>query len=104
MMTRTQFLLLKLSEECVEVAQRAAKQMQFGRNEIQKDQSLTNSERLVGELRDLAAVVNLLEKEGELPRMGSHEWDKGIEEKYEKWKSISGIHDSSAWSNQRGPI
>jgi hypothetical protein len=58
--------------------------MQFGRNEIQKDQSLTNSERLVGELRDLAAVVNLLKKEGELPWMGSHEWNKGIEEKYEK--------------------
>ena len=83
-MTRTQFLLLKLSEECVEVAQRAAKQMQFGRNEIQKDQFLTNSERLAGELADLAAIINLLEKEKELVWIGPAEWNKRMDEKYKK--------------------
>ena len=47
MMNLEQFYLLKLAEERSEVAQRAQKQMQFGKNEIQKDQALTNS-RLVG--------------------------------------------------------
>ena len=47
MMNLEQFYLLKLAEERSEVAQRALKQMQFGKNEIQKDQALTNS-RLVG--------------------------------------------------------
>ena len=40
-MTKTQFLLLKLAEECAEVAQRAIKQIQFGKDERQKDRKIT---------------------------------------------------------------
>lgn len=66
-MTKKQFLLLKLIEECVEVAHRASKQLQFGKNEIQKDQPETNAYRLKGELLDLLALVNLLQQESEIP-------------------------------------
>jgi NTP pyrophosphatase (non-canonical NTP hydrolase) len=56
-MTKQQFLLLKLSEECMEVAQRASKQIQFGKDEVQKDQLKTNQARLKDELLDLFALV-----------------------------------------------
>ena len=65
-MTKQQFLLLKLSEECAEVAQRCSKQIQFGKDEKQKNQELTNKQRLSGELLDLLAVANLLAECGEV--------------------------------------
>ena len=40
MMNLEQFYLLKLAEECSEVAQRALKQMQFGKNENSRDLGL----------------------------------------------------------------
>jgi cell division protein FtsB len=66
MMTRAQFFLLKLSEECAEVSQRALKQIQFGKDEIQKDQPMTNEQRLRSELTDLIAVMRILIEQGEL--------------------------------------
>lgn len=79
-MTVRQFLLLKLIEECAEVAQRASKQMQFGAEqsqakdyvylgktkEVTTEMMLTNSKRLEGEIKDLVGVVFLLQKTGEL--------------------------------------
>lgn len=73
MLNEAQFLLLKLSEECAEVAQRAAKQMQYGRDEIQKDQPLTNGQRLREELNDLLGVVDMLEDVGEVSRANRNE-------------------------------
>lgn len=67
-MTRAEHLLVKLSEECAEVSQRAAKALRFGLTEVQLGQDLDNTARLVGELLDLAAVVTLLQHEGLLPR------------------------------------
>lgn len=67
MMDRRQYLLLKLAEECVEVAHRCSKQMQFGKDEIQPGQSETNAERLRSEFNDLVAVAEMLIQEGELP-------------------------------------
>ncbi len=68
MMTRKQYLLLKLSEECAEVSQRCSKQIQFGRDEIQKSRgnTLTNDERLTGEITDLCAVIQMLNRCGEI--------------------------------------
>jgi hypothetical protein len=59
-LTNEQFLLTKLAEECNEVGQRALKQMQFGRDEVQPGQPLSNAERLVGEISDLLATVQFL--------------------------------------------
>jgi hypothetical protein len=66
MMTKRQLLLLKLAEGCAEVAQRAAKQMQFGKYEIQPGQDLTNATRLTSEIVDLFAVIDLLANADEL--------------------------------------
>jgi NTP pyrophosphatase (non-canonical NTP hydrolase) len=79
MMTRRQYYLLKLIEECQEVSQRAAKSMQFGKDQTQAgdgqslsarkaepEHFLTNVERLSGELNDLLAVATVLEGMGEL--------------------------------------
>jgi hypothetical protein len=80
-MTKKQFLLLKLSEECAEVAQRCSKQIQFGRDEKQKDQDKTNGERLKGELLDLISIWALLEQMGEVPHFSEDEIDLAIENK-----------------------
>ncbi len=66
-LNRTEYLLVKLAEECGEVAQRATKALTFGVHEIQKDQPHTNSERIMQEMVDLAAVVGMLQDEGVLP-------------------------------------
>ena len=82
MMNLEQFYLLKLAEECSEVAQRALKQMQFGKNEIQKDQALTNSMRLRAELNDLLSVIKILEEMSEIPHV--HDLDEYIKRKRAK--------------------
>ncbi len=61
MLSIRQIYLTKLAEECAEVAQRCAKSMQFGANEIQKDQDRTNAQRLRDEVEDLLAVISLVE-------------------------------------------
>lgn len=79
-MTREQFILLKLSEECAEVSQRAIKQIQFGAHQIQKgnevkdgvaapdkEAGLTNGQRLDNELTDLIIMADLLRAAGQIP-------------------------------------
>jgi hypothetical protein len=66
---REQFLLVKLAEECAEVAQRAIKQIQFGKLEVQTGQQLTNAERLKQELIDLRNIVRLLQFYKEVPEI-----------------------------------
>lgn len=68
-MTRTEHLLVKLMEESAEVTQRCAKVLRFGLLEIQpakegQPANENNSDRLVGELLDLFAVVQMLERCG----------------------------------------
>lgn len=67
MMTRTQYLLNCLAEECAEVAQRASKAARFGLDEAQldlpEDFGLTNAVRIEHELADLLAVYNMLQFE-----------------------------------------
>jgi hypothetical protein len=66
-MSMEQLYLLKLAEECGEVAHRAMKAMQFGMDEIEHDHEDTNQERLLAELVDLAATVDLLRNAEVLP-------------------------------------
>lgn len=79
-MKREQFLLNKLAEECVEVAQRALKQVQYGANQVQKgnevkdgiappneEAGLTNAQRLLNEIVDFAILVDLLHDAKQLP-------------------------------------
>ena len=60
-MNVTESLLFTLAEECAEVSQRASKAARFGLQEVQPGQMLTNRERIVQELNDLWAVVEMLD-------------------------------------------
>lgn len=60
MLTIQQYRLLKLAEECAEVAQRCSKQIQFGADEVQPGQILSNAERLRDELLDLFMWAKIL--------------------------------------------
>lgn len=65
-LTKQQYLLGCLAEECAEVTQRITKILRFGLHNIQEGQDLTNEKRLVYELNDLLAVIALLEDVGEV--------------------------------------
>lgn len=67
-MTRTEYLLTKLAEECCEVAQRATKAQCFGISEIQPTQGYTNAERIMDELVDVRVIVLMLQEDGILPQ------------------------------------
>lgn len=66
-LTETEHIIAILSEECDEVSQRALKALRFGVDDIQAGQELTNKERLIYELCDLMAVVEMLQEIDVLP-------------------------------------
>lgn len=84
MLTLRQFYLTKLAEECNEVAQRALKQVQFGRDEIQPGQDQTNGERLLDEIIDLATISRILVVIREIEQLSAHDADKKSLLKLEK--------------------
>ena len=55
-MTNWQHALLKMMEEAAEVQQLCSKCMQFGMDEKQPGQDLTNRQRLESEIRDFQAA------------------------------------------------
>lgn len=59
-------LLICLTEELCEIGQRVCKSQRFGLNEIQFGQLSTNEERIVYELADLEAVIEMLNEHGVL--------------------------------------
>lgn len=83
-MNRGQFLLLKLAEECTEVGQRALKQIQFGRDEAQVGQPLTNAQRLKNEILDLVIMVDLLQESFEVPIWSKKEYKQAMKNKKQK--------------------
>lgn len=64
MLDKRQHRLLKLMEECNEVAHRASKQILFGKHEVQAGQDWTNAERLRAEVMDLLLCIRFCEREG----------------------------------------
>lgn len=67
MMTREQYLLIQMAEECNEIAQRCIKAARFGLHEVQPGQYKTNARRIFEEVCDFEAVKGMLEEEGSLP-------------------------------------
>src|SRR3546814_11349973 len=63
-MNYDEYLLDVAAEECSEIAQRISKALRFSLGEVQPGQALTNAERIVGELVDLKAIVEMLEERG----------------------------------------
>ncbi|SRR6266478_1806189 len=69
-----QFYLLKLAEECSEIAQQACKQIQFGHYATSVSGKIyNNTELLRGEVNDLLAVLDVLTDLGELPEISPME-------------------------------
>lgn len=83
-MEKHQFLLLKLSEECAEVSQRAIKQIQFGALEVQTGQGKDNAERLHDELVDLLCIIKMLIDDREISSFDIKLFRDRFEQKKEK--------------------
>lgn len=66
-MSRVDYLLSHLAQECCEVAIRCTKAQHFGLDEVQPEQAHTNRERLLQEVFDLMGIVEILRDEGVLP-------------------------------------
>ncbi len=60
-MNKSEYLVLKLMEECAEVTQRCSKILCFGIQEKENGQKSTNEERLISEINDFMGVLTLLE-------------------------------------------
>lgn len=96
-MTRTAYLLQCLSEECAEVIQRVSKAQRFTLEEVQPGQDKPNSHRIIDELNDLFAVVQMLETEGVItPAMGLANYaaiiaKKAKVEKFIKYSAERGV-------------
>lgn len=86
MMTIKQYYLVKLAEECAEVAQRAMKSAQFGGEQIQTGQELTNCQRLSNELNDLLTVMSELQDRNEVITESHEDWMYYYREKSVKIK------------------
>lgn len=80
-MTRTEYLLSCLAEECAEVIQRVEKAKRFGLFETQPGQPLNNSDRVLEELTDLVAVTEMLDAEGAFPGQWHMNAEQAISEK-----------------------
>ncbi len=59
-LSRQDYLLACLAEECGETAQRASKAMRFGLQETQQGRAETNATRIIREFNDIVAVMELL--------------------------------------------
>ncbi len=69
-MNRTEHLLTCLAEECTEVGKCVAKMLRFGPDDMEPGTTMSNRDRVVEEMRDLWAVLEILQDEGALPPVG----------------------------------
>lgn len=86
-MTREEILLVILAEECNEVAQRVAKILRFGLddpNGSEPNQPYTNKDRLILEINDLLAVIEMIFGEQDIISQMLKEDKKKKVEKYLK--------------------
>jgi len=89
-MTRQEQLLVILMEECAEVTQRASKALRFGLTDptgTEPNQPYTNKDRLLMEVNDLYAVIEMVfDSEG---RFYSPMLIQDKKEKVEKYLKLS---------------
>ena len=67
-MNRQEYLLVCLGEECDEVALQASKALRFGMGDHEPGKIATNETRILQELSDLMAVVEMLQESGAIRR------------------------------------
>lgn len=82
-MSRADYLLSHLAQECCEVAIRCTKAQHFGLGEVEPGQPLTNQERILYEFADVLAIADVMREVGILPDMNalSPEIESRIREK-----------------------
>lgn len=97
-MNKSEYLLTCLSEECAEVAHRAAKAQRFTLEERQPGQERSNAQRIVDEIHDLRAVIDLLYLEAVLPEPTKAEEITAMNAKREKLRKFM------AYSAYRGAL
>lgn len=90
-MKYTEFLLLKLMEECSEASQRASKQIQFTATEVQQGQDLNNSQRLRLEINDILTLVKLLEINNMIPTQTQDELKEFMVKKVQRLKKYADL-------------
>jgi len=90
-MNRAEYLMTVAAEEATEVGQRIAKALRFGLTEVQAGQALTNAERIIGEYRDLEAMLYWMAVEGLIPLdyEGNRDSRTAKRAKVEKFMAIS---------------
>lgn len=66
-MNKVEHLLVCLAEEASEIVKDASKSLRFGLNDVGPGLLTTNRERLIAEINDLLAIVDMLSSEGVLP-------------------------------------
>jgi hypothetical protein len=94
MMTRLEYLIGVMGEECSEIAQMTSKMNRFGPGEIFPDQPLTNAERTHLEIDDLMALIEMLNDEfnfGYRPNQDRIKQKKLKVEKYFKYSQSLGL-------------
>lgn len=97
-MTQTQHRLVKLAEECAEVAQRCTKGIRFGLDDIQTGQDDDNNRRLRLEMAGLVAAYNELVKNDNTfwPTVDEIETARVKQEKYRLFSEQLGMLTPSA--------
>ncbi len=89
-MTRTEMLLIILSEECNEIGQDVSKALRFGLKDIKPGQDQTNAQRIMCEVKDLLTVVQMLVEEESLhDNFLNDDYCEKKKERIEKWLNYS---------------
>lgn len=84
MLNKIDYLLVKLAEEAGEMAQDALKAVELGLTTVEPGKTLSNAQRLSGELIDVLAVLEMLADEGVELRTEGAALDEGIDRKKAK--------------------
>lgn len=63
-MTKQEYLLIVLSEECAEISKEVSKALRFGLDDHEPGKNESNRERITKEIADLIGVVEMLYDEG----------------------------------------
>lgn len=68
-MTKVEYLLVCLMEECAEVQKEASKSLRFGldSSNVFKYEKETHGEKIIEEFADVLAIIYLLQEEGAIP-------------------------------------
>ena len=70
-MDKTEHLLTCLAEECAEIQQAVTKALRFGVDDGHPEKSTTNAQDIAKECVDIVAVIEMLEDEGILEKVGT---------------------------------